>query len=192
MCGLRESATRTRLDLTTERHILLQASVRRTHHPCTGAVPVVRDQAEAIRSPELALLSAMVHGRGDAADDIARAAFAAVRGLDEERAALYNDIALTSLRTAARIIFEDLMANGTYPYKSDFAKRYVAQGRVEGRTEGQAEGRALAILAVLSARGVAVSPAVQERVLACTDVALLDAWIARAANATEAGEVVGE
>jgi len=44
----------------------------------------------------------------------------------------------------------------------------------------------------LTARGVVVSPAVRERVLACTDVALLDLWIARAANAKEAGEVVGE
>lgn len=72
----------------------------------------------------------------------------------------------------------------------------MAQGRVEGRTErrveGRTEGRALAILAVLSARGVAVSPEVRGRVLACTDAALLDVWIARAANATEAGEVVGE
>ena len=145
------------------------------------AVPVVRDPVEAIRSPELALLSAMVHGRGEAAEDVAKAAFAAVRGLvDEERAALYNDIALTSLRAAARATFEDLMANGTYQYKSDFAKRYVAQGRAQ------------AILTVLGARGVVVSAAVRERVLACTDVALLDVWIARAVNAKEAAEVVGE
>jgi hypothetical protein len=110
-----------------------------------------------------------------------------VRDLDDERAALYNDIALTSPRAEARAIFEDLMANGTYQYKSDFAKRYVAQGEVRGR----AEGRALAILAVLGARGVEVSPAVRKRVLACTDVALLDAWIARAANAKDADDVVG-
>jgi hypothetical protein len=161
-----------------------------------AAVPVIRDPEEAARSPELAVLSAMVHGRGEAAGDIARATFAAVRGLDEERAALYNDVVLTSLRAAARAIFEDLMANGTYQYKSDFAKRYVAQGRTEGKAEGQAEGRAegraLAILAVLNARGVEVSPAVRERVLACTDVARLDAWIARAANAKEAADVLGE
>jgi hypothetical protein len=153
-----------------------------------GAVPVVSDPAEAIRVPELAVLSAMVHGQGEAAADIARAASAAMRGLDDERGRLYNDVALTSLRAAARAIFEDLMANGTYQYQSDFAKRYVAQGRAEG----EAAGRALAVLAVLTARGVVVSPAVRERVLACTDVALLDLWIARAANAKEAGEVVGE
>jgi hypothetical protein len=149
---------------------------------------------EAIRCSELAVLSAMIHGRGAAAEDIARATFAAMRDLDEERAALYNDIALVSLRAAARKIFEDLMANGTYQYKSDLAKRYVAQGEARGEARGEAigeaRGRALAILAVLNARGVEVSPAVRERVLACTDVALLDAWIARAANATDAGEVL--
>jgi hypothetical protein len=58
---------------------------------------------------------------------------------------------------AARAILEDLMANGTYPYQSDFAKRYVAQGRDEGR----AEGKALAVLAVLAARGVKVSAALR-------------------------------
>jgi len=157
-----------------------------------SAVPVVRDAVEATRSPELAVLSTMVHGRGDAAEDIARATFAAVRDLDDDRAALYNDIALTSLRAAARAIFEDLMANGTYQYKSDFAKRYVAQGEARGEARGEVRGRGFAILAVLSARGVEVSPAVRERVLACTDVALLDAWIARAANAKEAGDLLGE
>lgn len=163
-----------------------------------SSVPVIRDAAEATRCPELAVLSAMIHGRGAAAEDIARATFAAMRDLDEERAALYDDIALGSLRAAARKIFEDLMANGTYQYKSDLAKRYVAQGEARGEAIGEARGeaigeargRALAILAVLNARGVEVSPAVRERVLACTDVALLDAWIARAANATDAGEVL--
>ena len=128
------------------------------------------------------------------------AAFEAVRPLDEERAALYNNVVLTSLRGAARAVFEDLMANGTYQYKSDFAKRYVAQGEAagraqgeaSGRAQGEARGRALAVLAVLTARGVVVPAEVRARVLACTDVAVLDGWIARAANAKDAGEVVGE
>ena len=55
-----------------------------------SSVPVIRDAAEATRCPELAVLSAMIHGRGAAAEDIARATFAAMRDLDEERAALYN------------------------------------------------------------------------------------------------------
>jgi hypothetical protein len=151
-------------------------------------VPVVRDAEEARRSPELAVLSAMVHGRSEAGESIAKAAIAAVRDLDEERSTLYTDVVLASLHAAARKLLEDLMTNGTYQYQSDFAKRYFGQGKAEGR----AEGRALAILALLAARSVDVPPEVRERMLACTDVALLDTWIVRAANAKEVREVVGE
>jgi hypothetical protein len=45
----------------------------------------------------------MVHGQDEAAADIAKAGFAAVRDLDEERAALYSDIVLTSLGAARRV-----------------------------------------------------------------------------------------
>jgi len=47
-----------------------------------------------------------------------------------------------------------------YEYQSDFAKRYVAEGRTEGRTEGRAEGRAEEaagnLLSVLRVRGITV------------------------------------
>jgi predicted transposase YdaD len=104
------------------------------------------------------------------------------------------------LHAAARAILEDLMANGTYQYQSDFAKRYVAQGeahgraegRAEGEAKGKAEGRAQAILAVLEARGIEVPELVRHRVLGCTDVSILDVWIARAVTANAASDVVGE
>jgi hypothetical protein len=90
------------------------------------------------------------------------------------------------------------MANGTYRYQSDFAKRYVAQGVVQGRTEGlelgrtegRAEGKALAVLAVLAARAVDVPDAVRAKVLACTDAPTLDAWITRAVTVKTASELV--
>jgi len=164
------------------------------------AVPVIRDVSEATRSPELAVLSAMVHGRSEAALEVGKAALAVVRTLDDDKAALYTDMVLFSMRAAARVILEDLMANGTYRYQSDFAKRYVAQGRdegraegrVEGRDEGRVEGKALAVVAVLAARGVEVPASVRTRVLACTDAATLDAWIARAATANAASDLIAE
>ena len=151
-------------------------------------VPVVRDGAEAAAAPEILVLSAMMHGKGEGAEDIARAAFAAVRGLDAERATLYTDVILVSLRAAARGILEDFMANGTYQYQSDFAKRYVAEGEARGR----AEGKALAVLAVLTTRGVDVPPQIHERIVACTDMATLDVWLARAITAQAAADVVSE
>ena len=86
------------------------------------------------------------------------------------------------------------MANGTYEYQSDFAKRYMAQGRTEGvaqgRAEGEAHGRADGVLRVLTARGIDVPPVVRERVLACTDIATLDAWLVRAVTANAASDVI--
>jgi hypothetical protein len=78
------------------------------------------------------------------------------------------------------------MASGNYEYQSDFARRYVAQGKAEGKAEGEADGRAHAVLRVLAVRGADVPPAIRERIVSCRDVALLDAWLARAVTATSA------
>ena len=80
------------------------------------------------------------------------------------------------------------MASGNYEYQSDFARRYVAQGKAEG----EAAGRAHAVLAVLAARRLDVPAAVRARIAACTDLAKLDAWLGRAVTATSAAEVVDE
>jgi len=151
------------------------------------SVPVIRGVSGASGSPELAVLSAMVHGRSESALDVGKAALAVVRTLDDDRAALYTDMVLFSMRAAARVILEDLMANGTYRYQSDFAKRYLAQGRAEGKALA-----VLAVLAVLAARGVKVPAAVRARVLACTDAATLDGWIGRAATANVASHLIAE
>lgn len=78
---------------------------------------------------------------------------------------------------------EDMMASGTYPYKSDFARRHFARG------EGEAKGEAKAILRVLSARGVCVSDEVRERVTGCTDIVQLERWLDRAVVATSVDDV---
>jgi hypothetical protein len=75
-----------------------------------------------------------------------------------------------------------------YEYKTEFARKYVAQGREQGRVEGQAG----AILRVLEARGLAVPDAVRDRILRCTDSALLERWIGRAAIAVSAADVIGD
>ncbi len=86
------------------------------------------------------------------------------------------------------------MANGNYEYQSDFARRYVAQGRnegrLEGRNEGRNEGQAHALLRVLEARRIEVPLPVRERILTCADTALLDLWLTRAVTAATAAAVV--
>ena len=60
-------------------------------------------------------------------------------------------------------------------YKSDFARHYKAEGRVEGRVE--------MILAVLGARGVLIPDEVRVRLVECTDLEQLETWGRRAATA---------
>jgi hypothetical protein len=58
------------------------------------------------------------------------------------------------------------------------------------RREGKAEGKAEALLAVLTARGVAISDAVRQKILACTDLAALDRLLAAAATAASPSDVL--
>jgi hypothetical protein len=126
--------------------------------------------------------TAALNADGPEAAEIGRAALFGARGLDDERATLCADRVFASVHQAARAVLEALMANGNYEYQSDFAKRYVAQGR----TEGQAH----AVLGVLATRHIEVPDAVRNRILACSDRALLDRWLARAVTAATAAEVV--
>jgi hypothetical protein len=92
------------------------------------------------------------------------------------------------------------MASGSYEYQSDFARRYVAQGKAEGKAEGEAQGkaageahgRAESVLRVLAVRSIDVPAAIRERILACTDLVLLDVWLARAVAASSASNVVAD
>jgi len=158
------------------------------------AVPVVTDLGEAARRPELGVLSAMAHGETEQGATIAATVLPAIRGLDEDRARLYYDLVYNSLNEAARRALEAMMKG--YEYQSDFAKKYVAQGRTEGRTEGRAEGRteeaARNLLTVLRARGIAVPDTIRERILAETDPERLERWLEKAAIATSVSVVIDE
>jgi hypothetical protein len=147
-----------------------------------AGVPVVTDPAEAARRPELAVLSAMAHGDGELGTAIAAVAMPAVARLDPERARFYGDLVLHSLNAAARRALEAMMKG--YQYQSDFAKKYVAEGR--------AEEAAQAVLTVLRVRGLAVPEALRERILAEKDAARLERWLEKAAVATSIAEVAEE
>jgi hypothetical protein len=159
------------------------------------AVPVVTDLEEAARSPELGVLSAMSHGETGQGATIAAAVLPALRGLDDDRIRLYHDLVYNSLNKAARRALEAMMIKG-YEYQSDFAKKYVAQGRAEGLTQGLTKGRAeeaaRAVLTVLRARGLAVPDAVRERILSQKDPERLERWLEKAAVAASAAEALDE
>jgi len=165
------------------------------------AIPVIVDEAAAREDPELAVLSAMAHGEEEVGASIAHAVLSAVGDLDTERVRLYVDLVLGSLSEAARGALEELMERGTYEYQSEFARKYVAQGREEGREEGRKEGREegreeglyegerTALLKVLDARGLVVKQAARQRILACTDPAQLEFWLRRAVSVRSTEEL---
>jgi hypothetical protein len=107
-----------------------------------------------------------------------------------DRTRLYYDLVYNSLNEAARRALEILMKG--YEYQTDFAKKYVAQGRAEGRTEGRTEEAARNLLAVLRVRGIAVPDAVRERILAQKDPERLERWLEKAAVAVSAAAVLDD
>ena len=159
------------------------------------AVPVVTDLEEATRRPELGVLSAIAHGETEQGATIASVVLPAILELDDERTRLYYDLVYNSLNEAARRALEVKMKG--YEYQTDFAKKYVAQGRAEGRaegrtegrTEGRAEGRAEDVLTVLRVRGLAVSDAARERILAEKDPERLGRWLEKAIVANSVAAV---
>jgi hypothetical protein len=146
------------------------------------AVPVVTDFEEAARSPELAVLSAMAHGDSEQAATIGATVLQAIRGLDDDRTRLYYDLVYNSINDAARSALETMMKG--YEYQSDFAKKYVAQGR--------AEATARNLLTVLRMRGIVVPDAARERILAQKDPERLERWLEKAVVASSVAAILDE
>ena len=152
-------------------------------------IPVITDVDEAKRLPELAVLSAVAHGREPGAEHIAFAALAAARGLDSDRELFYPDFVLAMLGEVARAALEQLMNKAKYEYQSDFARKYFSEGKLEGKAEGTIAGEALLLLKLLRFKGFPVTPALQARVEGCHDVAQLDLWAQRVLTAASLADV---
>ena len=72
----------------------------------------------------------------------------------------------------------------------DYGDASWGEGFSESIAKAEAPGRAEAVLAFLEARGIEVSRETRARIAACTDIATLNWWIARAAAASCADDVV--
>lgn len=147
-----------------------------------SAIPVVTNEQEARRDPELAVLSAMAHGSEEEVGvTVAQTVLRALGDLDTERVRLYVDLAMSSLSEAARGALAALMQSGKYEYQSEFARKYVAQGRQEGEQA--------ALLEVLDARGLQVDEVARQRIMGCTDLAQLKSWLRKAVTAQSTQEL---
>jgi len=104
--------------------------------------PAVTELQDAQENVELAVLSAIEHGRSTdtpLAARIASAAILASADIDAERSRLYLDLILISLSANAPEALEATMNSLGYEYQSDFARRYYGQGKAEGKAEGRVE-----------------------------------------------------
>jgi hypothetical protein len=112
---------------------------------------------------------------------VAVAALAGCLGLEDERGLLYSDLLRVLLGEATRSALETLMQSRGYEYQSEFARKHTAVG--------EARGEARAVLTVLDARGLAVSPTQRDRLLSCTDLAALEQWVRRAVTVASTDEL---
>jgi hypothetical protein len=159
--------------------------------PCVvgpSGVPEITDEAVARADPELAVLSAMAHGKDVDPAKSVRIAFAAQLAsldLDDDRSTLYCDLILHSLSEAARRAFQNMRAF-KYEYQSDFARHYFGQGL----EKGVAKGRAELILRQLTIRFGALDNDVKARIAAAT-ADELDAISERLLTAQSLQEALG-
>jgi hypothetical protein len=103
---------------------------------------------------------------------------------------LYLDLIMISLSASAPEALEATMNSLGYEYQSDFARRYVAQGKAEGLVEGRMEGRVELILELLARRFGPLPDMVRTRVRGAQD-AQLDAVAERMFTAQTLEEALG-
>jgi uncharacterized protein DUF4351 len=153
-----------------------------------SGVPEVTDEAQAQSDPERAVLSAMAHGNDEdthKAAQIALAARSAILGLDPERSKLYFDLVDKHLSEAARRALQ-AMDLRDYEYQSDFARRYVA----EGKAIGEANGRAALVKKLLVRRFGSLTQQADARITSAS-IAELDEIAERLLTAQSLQEALG-
>lgn len=170
------------------------------------AFPRISDPHEARANPALAALSAAMYAGDPDALPIQRAALIATRDLPEADVLLYCSLIFRGKNAKlVKRILEDLMQQqgqqqprtGFRAYlallEAETAARVEAQtaARVEAQTAARVEAHARAeiLLRLLEQRGVKVTRSTRARILACQDVAQLDAWLDRVLTVRRASEL---
>jgi hypothetical protein len=156
-----------------------------------GNTPRVIDPKLAQRRPALAVLSALAHPELE----VAELAAEAIRQLPSDQFRLYFDAILAELPESIRPALETSVQG--YQYRSEFARRYVAEGRQEGLQEGRQaglqeglqEGLQNAALAIARAKLGELSAEEQAAVRAVRGEAALTALISRLTQAPGAEEL---
>jgi hypothetical protein len=142
----------------------------------------VTDVAEAGGDLTFAVFSALTHGRSSEVGAMLEALAGALNAIDGETALTLMEMTEAGLvGTAGQQMWRELMRKQLIPYKSEF--------RREGIEEGRAEGRADAILQILGKRGIAVDDASRERIVSCANLDILGDWVDRSLTATQVSDL---
>jgi hypothetical protein len=145
-------------------------------------VPAVTDVAEAGDDLTFAVFSALTHGRSSKVSAILEALAGALNAVDGETALTLVEMTEAGLvGTAGQQKWRELMRKQLIPYKSEF--------RREGIDEGRAAGRAEDILRILDKRGIAVDDASRERIVSSGDLETLSDWLDRSLTATQVSDL---
>jgi hypothetical protein len=149
-------------------------------------VPEVTDRAQARRDPQLAVLSALLHGRGkvEIAAAIGAAAAHSVSQFPEDQRQVYSMLLAANLSEAARKAIE--MQPEFEKFFSEAQRRSYERAHAKGEAKGKADG----LLKILMQRGLALTAEQRRRIGECTDVALLDRWFDRALSASSVAELL--
>jgi hypothetical protein len=165
------------------------------------------DEETARENLELAPLSVIVHGDEDSALVSARGAVSALADLTSGQSD-YLYVIMKALRPALREAlrkwimgkdetkehyiakFRPLLGEIAELLEAEGRAEGIAAGRAEGMAEGRVEGEAHALIRVLAARGLTMTDAQRERIIACKDVATLDRWLERAVSAASIDDVL--
>jgi len=152
-------------------------------------IPAIVSVEEGMAHPELAVLSALAHGRDpdpDRAAKIALAAQGAVGRLDSGRGALYLDLIQGCLSEAVRTMLQ--MSDESYErLRRALARHHRAEAKKEGRVEALVE----VALTLLSHRYGKIPEAIQARVSGAS-VPQLKELLTRILDATTLHEAVGK
>lgn len=171
-------------------------TVFRQHIIGPQSIPKLTDPERAAREPELAVLSAMAHGRRNTptARRIAAAAFTGLSRLpDDDQRLLYSLLVERSLSVALRKTLEmqaDIRKFMSASQRRSYDKAKT-EGEAKGRAEGKAEEKAEAVLKILAKRGLPVTSRQRRKIRECTDLVTLDRWFDRAFSIASVDELLG-
>jgi hypothetical protein len=143
--------------------------------------------AEAGGDLTFAVFSALTHGRSSDVGAILEALAGGLNAMDGETALTLVEMTEAGLvgGTAGQQKWRELMRKQLIPYKSEFRR----EGIEEGRAQGEAAGRADAILQILGKRGIAVDDASRERIVSCADLDILGDWLDRSLTAAQVSDL---